>query len=56
MGLYFMSILLVEAPSILHVRKLVWSKNRMSWLLFVNGLIGSVLSQEMRKMIPMGKW
>ena len=31
------------------------NENRMS-LLFVNGLIGSVLSREMRKMIPMGKW
>ena len=32
------------------------NENRMSLLLFVNGHIGSVLSQEMRKMIPMGKW
>ena len=51
MGLYSMSILLVEALSILHVHKLVWSfgaenENRMSLLEFVNGLIGSVLSQD----------
>ena len=32
------------------------NENRMSMLLFVNGLIGSVLSQEMRKVIPKGKW
>ena len=32
------------------------NENRMSLLQFVNVLIGSVLSQEMRKMIPMGKW
>ena len=32
------------------------NENRMSLLQFVNGLIENVLSQEMRKMIPMGKW
>ena len=32
------------------------NENRMSLLSFVNGLIGSVLSREIRKIIPMGKW
>ena len=31
------------------------NENRMSLLQFVNGLIGSVLSQEMRKMIPINE-
>ena len=58
MGLYFMSILLVEAISILHVRKLVWSfgaRMKIAWACY-NLSMGSLEASWLKKCVKWFQW